>query len=113
MAVISPDELKNLAEFRKLELSVLSVLKKEEWLSWAMQFLLPEIDKLLKNTVKTNPNSLSTTISISLRKEKEIKPYMFPFIKENLPGYKLIYGDKPSYDSQYQEYFFPLTISWE
>ncbi len=110
MAVISPEELKKLAELRKEELSV---IKKEEWLSWAKQFLLPDIDKLLKNTVKTNPNSLSTTVSVSLRKEKEIKPYMFPFIKENLPGYKLVYSDKPSYDSQYQEYFFTLTIAWE
>ena len=110
MVVISPEELKKLAELRKQELSV---LKQEEWLSWAKQFLLPEIDKLLKSTVKVNPSSFSTSISISLRKEKEIKPYMFPFLKENLPGYKLVFNDKPSYDTQYQEYFFTLTIAWD
>lgn len=110
MVVISPEELKKLALVRKKELSV---LKQEEWLSWAKQFLLPEIDKLLKSTVKVNPSSLSTSVSISLRKEKEIKPYMFPFIKENLPGYKLVFNDKPSYDTYSQEYFFTLTIAWD
>lgn len=110
MVVISPEELKKLAELRKQELSL---IKQEEWLSWAKQFLLPEIDKLLKNTIKVDPNSLFTSISISLRKEKVVKPYMFLFIKENLPGYKLIYGEKPIYDSQYQEYYFPLTIAWD
>lgn len=110
MVVISPEQLRELAIARKEELSV---LKKEEWLSWAKQFLLPEIDKLLKNTIKVNPNSLSTSTSISLRKEKVVKPYMFLFIKENLPGYKLVYSEKPIYDSQYQEYYFSLTISWD
>lgn len=110
MVVISPEELKRLAVVRKQELSV---LKQEEWLSWAKQFLLPEIDKQLKSTVKISPSSLSTTISVSLRKETEIKPYMFPFIKENLPGYKLVYNDKPSYDSYSQEYYFMLTITWD
>lgn len=110
MVVISPEELKKLAELRKQELSV---LKQEEWLSWAKQFLLPEIDKLLKSTVKVNPSSFSTSISIFLRGEKEIKPYMFPFIKEKLPGYKLVYGDKPTYDTYSQEYYFPLTIAWD
>lgn len=110
MVVISPEELKKLAELRKQELSL---IKQEEWLSWAKQFLLPEIDKLLKSTVKVNPNSLSTSTSISLRKEKVVKPYMFLFIKENLPGYKLVFNDKPSYDTYSQEYFFTLTIAWD
>lgn len=110
MAVISPEELKALAIRRNQELSV---IKKEKWLSWAEKFLLPEIDKLLKNTVKTNPNSLSATTPISLREEKDIKPYMFPFLKENLPGYKLVYNEQKSLDTYSQEYFFSLTISWE
>ena len=110
MVEISPEELKALAILGKEELSV---IKKEKWLSWAEGFLLPEIDELLKNTVKSNPNSLSATTPISLREEKDIKPYMFLFLKENLPGYKLVYNEQKLLDTYTQEYFFSLTISWE